>query len=773
LRQSSKWAWIQALVFVAVLALVVGPTPLAAQTPTIAGVVVDQSGGAIQGARVSLSSTVGGSPTITTTNAAGEFVFAGVTSGRYVVRVERDLFRPVEMPALPAAAPLRITLARASLSEAVQVSYRAPSSAVGTKIDVPLSDIPQSIQVVPLAVLQDRGVTRVEQLVETVSGVHAEASYGSNLATFFNVRGFSTSSGLRDGFRSFGYVSARDVQAVERVEVLKGPASVLYGATASLGGYVNTVSKQPVPTNVTDVGVTVTPYGARATTDVNRRLNDSGTLRGRANLSVEHDKTFRDHGQFRSFNVAPSISWAPSGVTDVSALVEYNYLSRDGFDFGLPNIPEASRLSRTRYFGSDEDFGRSRTLAATVVSQHQVSTNWRWREAFNYVRARQRSYQSFLDAPDYAGGSRIDLWLFPRDQETDHDWSIQSELSGQITTGGIRHRLLAGFEVAGAQVSYAELGLSHNEVVTIDLFEPTYRSEPSPLYDSTPYRQPNRNQGVYVQDLMDVAPTVKVLAGLRLERLQTRVINDGVETDDVATSQSSPRVGLVWQPRATVSVYGSWSRAFSPVLGRSSTGAAFDPETGEQYEVGWKQQLPRATATVALFDLRRKGVLTLDPDAPQFYVQSGEQRSRGLETDLAGESSLGINWTASYAYTRAEVTSDNSFPVGDFLANVPRHSGSLWATYRRRDGRWPGVSLGAGVFASGAREATLPNTFELSGYTRMDAMVAYGRGSWNARVNILNVFNAKYLTGGSAGVFNYTVTPSAPATVQLTLTRRL
>lgn len=219
-------------------------------------------------------------------------------------------------------------------------------------------------------------------------------------------------------------------------------------------------------------------------------------------------------------------------------------------------------------------------------------------------------------------------------------------------------------------------------------------------------------------------------------------------------------------------MYGSWSRAFSPVLGRSSTGAAFEPETGEQYEVGWKQQFRRATATVAVFDLRRKGVLTLDSDAPQFYVQSGEQRSRGLETDLGGESALGISWTASYAYTRADVTSDNSLPVGDRLANIPRHSGSVWATYRRRDGHWQGFSMGGGVFMSGAREATLPNTFELSGYTRTDLMASYGRGNWNTRINVLNVFNEKYFVGGSAGVFNYTVTPSAPPTLQLTLARR-
>ncbi len=745
-----------------------------AQSRNVGGIVVDESGGVIEGARVFLTTPDGTAVADTTTNASGRFSFADVPTGHYVVRVERDLFRPSTLPLAVSddVGAVRITLAIAALSESVQVSYRTPTSSIGTKSDVPLIDIPQSIQVVPLVVLRDRGVTRVEQLVDTVSGVHAEPSYGANEATFFNVRGFSTSSGLRDGFRDYGYVGSRDVQAIDRVEVLKGPASVLYGATSSLGGYINTVSKQPLPTSFTDIAITATPYGVRSSADVNGRLNASGTLRGRANVAAEHNETFRDDGQFRSASVAPAITWRPSGRSDVSAVVEYNYLSRQGFDFGLPNLPDASTLSRTRYYGLPEDYGKNHTVSATVVSRHRLASGWTWREAFHYARARQNSFQSFPDTADFAGGSRIDLWTYPQSKETDRDWAVQSELSGTVSTGRFRHQILAGFEWATSETASAQNGSYDVDIVTIDLFDPSYRSAPSFFYENTPFRQPTNNQGLYVQDLVDLSHRVKALVGLRTDWLQTTAFNGDVESDHVTTSQPSPRVGLVWQPAATSSVYGSWSRAFSPVAGRSEDQQPFDPETGTQFEVGWKQQLPRLTATVAWFNLTRNGVLTLDPVNPLYFVQSGEQRSRGLEIDLAGESQTGLRWIASYAYTDATVTSDNSFPVGDRLGNIPRHSGSVWSTYRLSDGRWRGVGVGAGVVTSGAREATLPNTFELSGFARADVMASYGRGPWNLQLNVLNVLNQHYFVGGSAGTFNYTVNPSAPATAQVTVMRR-
>jgi iron complex outermembrane receptor protein len=770
--------WKRIRVVVLVVAALAGVSSAAsAQAGDVGGIVVDESGGVLPGATVRLLSATGEAPMERVSDAEGRFVFAGVAGGRHTLHVERALFRATDLQVDAGdrgAASLRVVLVIDSLSELVNVTYRPPSSSIGTKMDVPLTDIPQSIQVVPLAVLKDRGVTRIDQLVDTVSGIHAEEGYGSNSATFFNIRGFSTSNGLRDGFRNYGYAAARDVQAIDRVEVLKGPASVLYGASSSLGGYLNTVSKQPLPTAFTDVAFTASPYGVRPTIDANRPLTSDGRWSSRVNVAAEYNQTFRDQGTFGSLNVAPSLTWKPRTSTEVSAIVEYNYLNREAFDFGLPNIPDAASLSRTRYFGEPEDYGRNHTFSSTVVARHRFG-NWTWREAVHFTRAKMTSTQSFLDAPGYVSGPIIDLWYFPYSIETDVDWASQSELSGSLDTGRIRHQLLVGFELARTQLEYAGLGdASQNYVTQLDLFDPSYATPLVEFYETTPFRQPTTNQGLYVQDLASIGAGLKVLGGVRTDWLQTRAYDTGVETDRVSTSQPSPRAGLIWQPRSTSSLYGSWSKAFNPVQGKNAAGTVFDPEIGTQFEIGLKQSVPawNASATVAWFTLTRAGVLTLDPDNPAFYLQSGEQRSRGLEVDITAEPSHRLKWIASYSYIDAEVTEDNSFPIGDRLSNIPTHSGSLWATYRFDEGPWNGVAFGGGLVYAGERQATLPNTFLLKAYTRTDLLASYGWSTWNIQANVLNLFNQHYFTGGSAGVFNYMVNPSAPTTLQVTATRR-
>ncbi|SBV53178.1 ferrichrome-iron receptor 3 [Xanthomonas bromi] len=184
---------------------------------------------------------------------------------------------------------------------AVQVvgDYTADRTSSTLQSDVALANYPASIQVVPSQVLRDRGVTRTEQLVDNVSGVHAEASYGGNGATFFNIRGFSESNGLRDGFRNYGYYAFRDVQNIDQVKVFKGPAGALYGGVGAVGGYVNTVSKLPQQENFGEINQTVGGDGLRRTTlDFNDII--SGKISLRLNGAVENNDTFRDNGGYDS-----------------------------------------------------------------------------------------------------------------------------------------------------------------------------------------------------------------------------------------------------------------------------------------------------------------------------------------------------------------------------------------------------------------------------------------------------------------------------------------
>ena len=652
---------------------------------------------------------------------------------------------------------------------AQEPGYAATDAPATAKTDVPLRDLPFSVQVVPKELLEDRGVTRIEQALDDVSGVHAEASYGGNGATFFNVRGFTTSNGLRDGFRNYGYLAFRDVQAIERIEVLKGPSGALYGGVGSLGGYIDTVSKQPISNFFGRFDVTAGSYGlVRPTLDVN--LPVVSGLDARLNLAFEHNDDFRDEAGYNSFDVAPTFRWDVDKNTSVLLLTEYGRLEREGFDFGVPNLPGYTRLPRTGYYGLPADYGDNDTYSGTVVVEHRFSDDWRLRVGGHYTYADQHSTQSFPNNYLYTGGDSLPFTTYVNAGESSYDGAVQVELYGKFTTGPLKHNLLVGSEYA-----YLNQGSGRSTLYNYDMS----LSHPGRISDFTPaglsdggHAEAN-TVGIYLSDLIELTPQWKVLLGGRQDwtfsetQTGTHQLIDNAQEDHF-----SARAGLVWQPLPVTSLYFSYGRSFVPNIGHSTSSAVYTSEEGEQYEIGLKQDLvrDRLTATLCAFNLTRSHILTASPVNPNLLIQTGEQRSRGIELDVAGEVLPGWRVIASYAHDETAVVSDNTFPVGQPLSNVPRNSGSVWTTYRVQTGGWlKGLGFGLGEYYVGRREANLPNTYDLAAYWRTDASVFYERAHWRAQLNVLNVFDRHYYTGGETGVFNYTLYPSEPVTVQGTV----
>lgn len=640
-----------------------------------------------------------------------------------------------------------------------------------SRTSIPLTDLAASIQVVPREVLRERGVTRTDQLLENVSGVLAESSYGGNGATFFNIRGFSENNGLRDGFRNYGYLAFRDVQNIERVEVFKGPAGALYGGVGAVGGYVNTVSKRPERENFGDASVTVGSAGlARSTLDVNRMLDNGVTLR--LNGALEKNDGFRDDAGTRSWSIAPAISWTDGRGTSLTLLTEFNHLKRDGFDFGIPNVPGYQQLARTRYFGDAGDFGKNDTQAATLLFQRVLNDQWTARLSAHYSHAHQVSQQSFPDLGAYDGGRLLGYAVYTGANEASRQYDLQGELVGNMVVHGMKHALLAGIDYG-----YLEQGGAGSPVsaLTLDLFNPGYASVLVPVAPVGTYHQAQgKDLGIYVQDLIELAPAWKLHLGLRADRFENREVLDGVDVADGSQTAISPRVGVVWQPRATTSFFADWSRSHAPNVAHSVSNATYDAEIGQQIEAGIKEELVknRLLATLAVFNLKRANMLTSDPLDPTRQVLTGQQESRGVEVDLAGTVTPGWKVMAAYTYLDATVKSDTSLPVGDALSNVPRHHASIWSTYEVQAGAWKGFGMGGGVYYVGAREANLPNTYTLPGYVRTDVSLSYRSGPWRTQLNVANLFNRRYVTGGAASVFNYTLAPSQPLAAQLTVAYR-
>jgi iron complex outermembrane receptor protein len=646
-------------------------------------------------------------------------------------------------------------------------SYNPSTADTATKLRLQRRDIPQSIQVIPRQVIEDRKVIRLDELTENVSGVRREPGYGNLSSAGFRVRGFRLGfENLRNGFRDIGYLSPREVANVERVEFLKGPASVLYGGSGSeaLSGAVNTVTKKPLAEPFYNATFTAGSYSFyRPTIDISGPLTTDKSLLYRLNLAYENAGSFRDFGGNESFFISPALTWKIGKRTDLT--VEFEHLRYDNvFDSGFPLLPESLRLPSNRYL-EDPNFSHSNidSTSITYNFEHRFSDNWRFRQGFNTILTNYNSKQLDIYSSDLLSDRRtLPREALKTDEET-HNYTLQNEIFGKFNTGSVKHNFLLGAELARYDFNFAILRGTFPE---IDIFAPQYRQQPGELGSRTFSGYGSDLLGIYVQDLVEILPNLKILAGARFdsnEATRKNLLNDTVIFRQ-SLNEVSPRVGIVYQPSDTTSLYFNWSKAFAPVFyGQSRTDEPFKPIMGEQFEVGIKQDFldNKLSATLALYQITKQNVLTPDPVDRTYRIQTGEQRSRGIELDVAGEILPGWNVIATYAYTNAEVTSDNSIPVGNKLVDVPDHSASLWTTYKIQSGDLQGLGFGVGLVYAGSRQVSLPNTFKTDSYLKTDAAIYYQRGNYQLALNIKNLFDIKYFYNSQ----EYFLYPGAPLTV--------
>ncbi|MEM9246436.1 MAG: TonB-dependent receptor, partial [Cyanobacteria bacterium P01_F01_bin.153] len=295
----------------------------------------------------------------------------------------------------------------------------------------------------------------------------------------------------------------------------------------------------------------------------------------------------------------------------------------------------------------------------------------------------------------------------------------------------------------------------------LDIFNPVYEAIPRPNFEELPVFRDEVIEtdrlGIFIQDQISLTDNLILLAGLRYDTIAQKTQReesmflqaaDDTQNDDAFT----PRVGIVYQPIEEISLYGSYSRSFTPNSGTDVDGNFFDPEEGEGFEVGIKAELfdGRLAATLAYFNITKQNIVTTDPDNSRLSVITGEQRSRGIELDVAGEILPGWNIIASYAYIDAEITEDNRFEVGNRLFSVPEHSASLWTTYEVQSGDLEGLSVGLGFNFVGERAGDLGNTFELDSYFLTNAALSYRRNNWQAALNFKNLFDIDYILGSNS-----------------------
>ncbi|MBC1217977.1 TonB-dependent siderophore receptor (plasmid) [Trichormus variabilis ARAD] len=618
----------------------------------------------------------------------------------------------------------------------------------GTRFEIPIQDTPQSIQVIPRQVLEDRGAVRLDEFTDNVSGVQRITGGDGLGSSGFIIRGFSdVYENLRNGFRSQGGFP-RDLANIDRVEVLKGPAAALYGGGFQ-SGIVNILTKKPLDEPRYEVKATVGSYDFyRGELDLTGPLVENRSLLYRLNVAYQNQGSFRDFLNYKSFFVAPSLTWNISQRTSLS--FDYEYFNTDyPDDETFRAEPEFLRISPKTYLGEPDLANENFTAhSLSLEFSHEFSDNWQYRLGFNTL------WQDVFDEGATRSGRlqadrRTLNRQFTRRTNDLENLTLRNEILGKFNTGSVRHNLLFGVDYSRLEYAYT---FSSAPIAPIDIFNPIYGARPTAalsLNSNEAYG--DDTLGIYLQDIVEVLPSLKILAGVRFDNVNGFYENRETNTsiNEVSDSKFSPRLGIVYQPGNTTTLYASWSNSFTPqIFGRNSNGEQFKPVTSEQYEVGIRQEFldQRLSANLALFQITRQNVATTDPNSsdPFARIQTGEQRSRGVELDINGEILPGWKMILTYAYTDAQVTEDNRIPVGDRLPNVPYNSASLWTTYEIQSGNLQGLGAGLGIVYVGDRQGGLPNTITIPSYVRTDAALFYRRRQFEARLNFKNLFDTNY-----------------------------
>jgi iron complex outermembrane recepter protein len=630
-------------------------------------------------------------------------------------------------------------------------SYRVEETSVGTRTDTPLRDIPQSIQVVPQQVIQDTQARSITEALENVPGVVAQGAGSTGTRDYFTIRGFEVySNSLVNGLPDPQISSDGIFFNVEQLEVLKGPASVLYGDTgfSGIGGTINYVTKKPLSEPFFEISTAAGNYGfLQSSLDLSGPLNPYKTALYRLIAGFRYNDSITDFNSAGTLAVAPSLSLKLGEKTSLLVEGDVNRVERNGQQPGpqpvlgtlLPN--PNGKISRS--FNPIGPVPNNVTYNGRVGYrlEHQFNENLKLRNAFRYVFAQDDdSNIDFFPSSLEADNRTLNRTGSVGEQYYNY-YLLDTNLLGKFKTGTIEHQLLAGFSLSRntTDVSF-EFGIP---ATPVDIF--------NPVYDQTLIAGDRNSSsfttrdilGIYLQDQITLSQNFKLLLGGRFDSFSERRTDRLTDTE---TSQSdtafSPRVGIVYQPIQPISLYASYSRSFAPTIGIAASGETFQPERGTQYEIGVKADLSeRLSATLAFYDLTRSNVTTPDPINPNFSVQTGKQRSRGIEFDISGEILPGWNIIAGYAYTDARVTEDNSIPVGNRLFNTPEHTVNLWTTYRIQTGSLKGLGFGLGLYYLGDRPLDTANTIELPSFVRTDAAIFYEQEQFRAALNIRNLFD--------------------------------
>ncbi|WP_304165656.1 TonB-dependent siderophore receptor [Lonsdalea britannica] len=640
-------------------------------------------------------------------------------------------------------------------SSAKESGYQPHKTVTGTRTESRLLDVPQAVNVVPQQVLQDWSATNIDEALYNVSGITQSNTLGGTQDALIK-RGFGDNrdgSIFHDGVRS---IQARNFTPTsERVEVLKGPASMLFGM-GEPGGVINVITKKPELVQKTHIeGWNSSFNGGGGQLDVTGPISDSGLA---YRMIVDHDETdyWRNFGRNRQTTLAPSLMWYGEDTTLRVAYEHQEYLTP--FDRGTVIDSRTGKpvdVPRDRRF--DESYNATRGDQDTLTFQADHNLSDRWKTSLTYAYSRNRYNDNQARATKYNATTgaltrQADSTGYAHSQSQ----AVQLTLNGDIDWGQTNHQLLFGVDHEADRTYRGDM-IRGTAVTNFNVYNPVYGLLPASTSVSAADSDQRENvdsTGVFMQDAIRLNANWMLLGGLRYDHFD---VMSGKGRPFVANTDGSygrlvPRAGIVYNLTSYSSLYASYSESFKPNTSIATQIGALPPELGKSYEIGAKLDLPnRITANIALFDIHKRNVMVSEDVGGETVTRTaGKVRSQGVELDMAGKLTDSLSLIGSYAYTDARVTSDPD-NNGNRMPNAARHTASLFLTQDFGNlGLHAGDNLrvGAGARYVGRRAGDAANSFTLDDYTVADAFVSYSLPihgyavKW--QLNVKNLFDKTY-----------------------------
>ncbi|HAI5008011.1 ferrichrome porin FhuA [Escherichia coli] len=665
----------------------------------------------------------------------------------------------------------------------------ARQSATGTKTDTPIQKVPQSISVVTAEEMALHQPKSVKEALSYTPGVAVGTRGASNTYDYLIIRGFAADGQSQNNYLNglkmqgnFYNDAVIDPYMLERAEIMRGPVSVLYGKS-SPGGLLNMVSKRPTTEPLKEIQFKAgTDSLFQTGFDFSDALDDDGVYSYRLTGIARSANAQQKGAEEQRYAIAPAFTWRPDDKTNFTFLSYFQNEPETGYYGWLPKEGTVEPLPNGKRLPTDFNEGAKNNTYSHNEKMVGYSFDHEFNDTFT-VRQNLRFAQNKVSQKSVYGYGMCSDPLYTKDDDAlkaspclsipQSEWnhtltrqyvidneklenfSVDTQLQSKFATGSVEHTLLTGVDFMRMRndidswFGYAG-SVAPSDIYNLDRSDFDFGAHPDP---SGPYRVllKQKQTGLYVQDQAQWDKVLVTLGGRYDWAEQSSFNRDYGNKSDRDDKQFTWRGGVNYLFDNGVTPYFSYSESFEPASLTDANGDLFAPSKGKQYEVGVKyvpEDRP-IVLTGALYQLTKTNNLMADPNNPNFSIEGGEIRARGVELEAKAALSASVNVVGSYTYTDAEYTTDTTYK-GNTPAQVPKHMASLWADYTFFDGPLSGLTLGTGGRYTGSSYGDPANSFKVGSYTVVDALVRYdlarvGMAGSNVALHVNNLFDREYV----------------------------